>query len=149
MTNPTLIARDGAMPSLLARHPWVLATSLQKTLTPIPKDSVVDIVDQRQKFIGRGLFNPDSRIAVRVYCWNQDEEIDTAMFRDRIDQAIALRNWPAANETLAGLDGKGAAAASDRGEPAWEMSAKGYTARRLVFSEADRLSGLIVEAYGP
>lgn len=126
MTNPVLKVRDSAAASVAARHPWLLGTSLQRTVQPISKDSVVDLVDSKQRFVGRGLFNPDSKIAVRVYTWNSDEQIDAAFFRSRIRQAIATRgDWLNPND------------------------GRGYAARRLVFSEADRLSGLIVEAFGP
>jgi 23S rRNA (cytosine1962-C5)-methyltransferase len=137
MTYPKLRIREASMPSLLAKHPWVLATSLQKSIEPISKDSIVDLVDPKGKFIGRGLFNPDSRIAVRVYCWHEDESIDDAMFDQRIDEAIALRGWHS--------DSQSQIVAPKNDKP----SSHAYSARRLIFSEADRMSGLIVDAYGP
>jgi 23S rRNA (cytosine1962-C5)-methyltransferase len=126
MSHPVFKVRDSASASVAARHPWLLANSLQKTVQPIAKDSVVDLVDSKQRFVGRGIFNPDSKIAVRVYTWDQSEQIDAAFFRSRIRQAIATRG------NFSSAEGQ-----------------RGYTARRLIFSEADRLSGLIVEAYGP
>ncbi len=126
MPNPTLKLREGANPSIQSKHPWVLSTSLQKSIQTIPKDSVVDLLDSNQRFVCRGLFNPDSRIALRAYTWNDTEEIDYQMFYSRIEQAIELRK-----RLNAGLD------------------PKSLVARRLVFSEADRLSGLIVDAFGP
>ncbi len=125
MSNPVLIVHDSALSSIQLRHPWLLGSSLSKTLQPISKDSVVDLVDSKQRFLGRGIFNPDSRIAVRVYSWTKDEPLDESFFRTRIHEAVELRK--------------------SRLQPYLSLEKVG---RRLVFSEADRLSGLIVDAFG-
>ncbi len=126
MSYPTLTLRDASRNSIASMHPWILVTSLQKTIQPIAKDSIVDIVDRDDRFLARGSFNPDSRIAVRVYSWNKDCSVDDELFDQRIEAAIALRkartDFPSDSPLIA---------------------------RRLIFSEADRLSGLIVDAYGP
>ena len=72
-------------------------------------------------FIARGIFNGRSRINVRLYTWNEAEPLDDAFWRRRIDAALQLRS------VLAYGGPVGAA--------------------RLVFSEADGLSGLIVDRY--
>ena len=132
MSNPVLTVRPASLGSLAARHPWVLASSLSKPPGPLAKDAVVDLADAQGRFLGRGFFNPDSRIAVRVLCWRQDETLDDTLLSDRIRAAVRLR-----------LDRLEAESSADGG------AGQGSPARRLIFSEADRLSGLIVDAYGP
>src|SRR5206468_6040575 len=73
------------------------------------------------QFVAGGLYNGQSKIRVRLYSWQPDRPLDRGFFREQIHSALRLR------ETL-GL-----------GAPAG--------ACRLVFSEGDGLSGLIVDRY--
>lgn len=103
------------------RHPWVLDTAIARVEgEPVPGD-VVELVSDQGRFIGRGLFNPHSRLRVRLYTWNPAEALDEAYWRRQLTRAIAWRR------ELGYDDPAGAA--------------------RLVFSEADGLSGLIVDRY--
>lgn len=105
-----------------ARHPWVLDASIGRVAGAPANGDVVDLVTDRGEFVARGIYNAASRIQVRLYTWNEGQPLDEAFWRDRLAAALALR------ETLGYTD------ASD--------------AARLVFSEADGLSGLIVDRYG-
>ncbi len=84
---------------------------------------VVELLSDKGKFIARGIFNGRSRIRVRLYTWNPAQPLDEAFWRDRLASALRLR-------TQLGYDDPEGAA-------------------RLVFSEGDGLSGLIVDRYGP
>jgi 23S rRNA (cytosine1962-C5)-methyltransferase len=104
-----------------ARHPWLFAGSIARVEgQPEPGDEV-DVVSHENIFIARGLFNPRSAIRVRLYRW-EPEPLDLPFWRERIESALRLRI-----ETL-GLIAPG-------------------TACRLVFSESDGLSGLIVDRF--
>jgi 23S rRNA (cytosine1962-C5)-methyltransferase len=104
-------------------HPWIFQKMVEKPAVPIPNGSVVDIVDREGQWAGRGLYNGHSRIALRVLTTDANEAVDSAWFARRLDQAILLRrNW-------LNLD-----SVSD--------------AYRLVHSEGDGLSGLIVDRFG-
>lgn len=106
---------------LAPRHPWVLDSSLEQVVgRPADGDSV-ELVSDKGKFLGRGLYNSHSRIRVRLYTWDRNEPIDAALWRRRLETAVALRR------VLRYDDPAGAA--------------------RLVFSEGDGLSGLIVDRY--
>lgn len=106
------------------RHPWVLNSAVAR-VEPTPDDgAVVDLVSDTGKFIARGLFNSRSRIRVRLYSWDAGQPLDREFFRGRLEAAIGLRKG------LGLLDQRDGAA-------------------RLVFSESDGLSGLIVDRYGP
>ena len=83
---------------------------------------VVDLISDKDRFIARGLFNSRSQLRVRLYTWDPGELLDEAFFRRRLETAIELRRQ------LGYTDPRGAA--------------------RLVFSEGDGLSGLIVDRYG-
>ncbi|MBE3598946.1 MAG: class I SAM-dependent rRNA methyltransferase [Limnochordaceae bacterium] len=103
----------------LARgHVWVYDTQIaQVEGNPQPGD-VVDVVTAHGALIGRGYFNPRSRIQVRLLT-REDEPIDREFFARRLDEAIAYRRrfYPLAQGV------------------------------RLVFSEGDRLPGLIVDRF--
>jgi 23S rRNA (cytosine1962-C5)-methyltransferase len=76
------------------------------------------------RFIAYGLLNGRSDLRIRLYSWKKDERIDGAFLARRIASAVSLRR-----ETL-GL---------------WTPDG----ACRAIFSEADGLSGLVVDRYGP
>jgi 23S rRNA (cytosine1962-C5)-methyltransferase len=82
---------------------------------------VVDLFSDQQQFIARGIFNGRSRINVRLYTWNEAEPLDEIFWRRRLEAAFALRS-------VLGYDRPDGAA-------------------RLVFSEGDGLSGLVVDRY--
>ncbi len=103
------------------RHPWVLDSAVGRVEgNPAPGD-VVDLVTDKGKFVARGLFNPHSRLRVRLYTWQVHESLDDDFWRGRLARAISGR------ASLGFDDPRGAA--------------------RLVFSEADGLSGLVVDRY--
>lgn len=104
-------------------HPWIFQKMVEKPATRLPGGTVVDIQDRDGQWVGRGFYNGHSRIALRVLTADPNEAIDTAFFARRLRQAIALRR-----EWL-GLD-----AVTD--------------AYRLVHSEGDGLSGLVVDRFG-
>ncbi|MBS0209779.1 MAG: class I SAM-dependent rRNA methyltransferase [Planctomycetes bacterium] len=103
------------------RHPWVLASSVDRVEGPAADGDVVRLVSDRGQFIAHGIYNSHSRIRVRLYDWNESAMLDDAWLAERLRGALALRH----NLGLA--------------DPAG--------ATRLVSSEADGLSGLIVERF--
>ncbi|MBX3414495.1 MAG: class I SAM-dependent rRNA methyltransferase [Pirellulales bacterium] len=103
------------------RHPWVLDSAIAR-LDGTPADGdAVDLVTDQGKWIARGLFNSRSRIRVRLYTWDVQESLDESFWRRRLSTAIAWRR-------RLGYDAPEGAA-------------------RLVFSEADGLSGLVVDRF--
>jgi 23S rRNA (cytosine1962-C5)-methyltransferase len=73
--------------------------------------------------VGRGFYNGHSRIALRVLTTDPAEMIDAAFFARRLDRCIALRR-------------------------AWLRLDAVTDAYRLVHSEGDSLSGLVVDRFG-
>jgi 23S rRNA (cytosine1962-C5)-methyltransferase len=104
-------------------HPWIFQKMVEKPAERIPPGSVVDIVDRDIQWVGRGFYNGHSRISLRVLTANANETVDDAFIAKRIAAAVALRrDW-------LGLD-----TVTD--------------AYRLVHSEGDELSGLVVDRFG-
>lgn len=108
--------------ALASRHPWVLDTSIGQ-IEGSPQDGdLVELLSDKRKFIGQGIYNSHSRIRVRLYTWNRSDVLDDAFWRRRIEGAIALRRHLGYNDPSGAV--------------------------RLIFSEGDGLSGLIVDRYG-
>ena len=105
----------------LARHPWVHAHALADRGEELVCGQTVDLLDHDGNWIARGLVNPHSRLRVRLYSFDESVELGPALWRQRIDEAVSRRRI--------GCD----------------FEPRG--AERLVFSESDRLSGLIVDRY--
>lgn len=103
-------------------HPWVFSGAIERIDGDDPDGSIVDVVASDGVFIGRGYINRQSQIVTRLLTWREDEEIDEAFWRRRIEGAVALRE-----QTLR-----------------VQQSSNAY---RLVNSEGDRLSGLVVDKY--
>ena len=104
------------------RHPWVLDSAVLRVEGDPPAAAVVDLLTHDGQFIGRGLFNPASRLRVRLYSFSADVPLDDGFWETRLGAAVALRRQ-------LGLLGP-------------------QSACRLVNSEGDGLSGLIVDRYG-
>lgn len=104
-------------------HPWIFQKMVEKPAGRIAPGSVVEIHDKNGQWVGRGFYNGHSRIALRVLTANADEPVDADFFARRLAAAISLRR-----EVLK-LD---------------EVT----DAYRLAHSEADGLSGLVVDRFG-
>jgi 23S rRNA (cytosine1962-C5)-methyltransferase len=119
-TDARVILRRGRDTRVRAGHLWIYAGEIERVAgSPVP-GAVVDVVDARGRFLGRGYHNPASSIAVRLMTRRRDEAVDAALLRRRIAAAIAWRR---------------------RFLPPGETC-------RLVFSEGDGLPGLTVDRYG-
>ena len=106
-----------------SNHPWIFQKMVEKPVAKPKPGTIVDIVDNTGHWVGRGFYNGHSRIALRVLTEDHDEAIDEAWFARRIRAAVALRR------DLMRLD---------ETTDAW----------RVVHSEGDGISGLVVDRYG-
>jgi len=103
-------------------HPWVWSAQVHKPEARLPPGSVVDVVDAKGRYAGRGFWNGHARIALRLLTVDPVETIDAGWIAARIRRAVQLRR-----ELLQ----------LDKDTDAW----------RVVHSEGDGLSGLIVDRY--
>ena len=104
---------------ILAGYLWVYAGEIADVKGSATAGDIVDVVTQVGRFCGRGMFNPHSKIRVRLLTF-EDEPIDDAFWERRLKAAAALRR-----RIVSGTD-----------------------AYRLIHGEADRLPGLVVDRYG-
>src|SRR5262245_21774472 len=104
-------------------HPWVFQKMVERPTVNVPNGSVVDVLDRDGKWVGRGLYNAHSRISLRILTADANEAIDSEWFARKIARAVELRR------DILKLD-----SVTD--------------AYRLVHSEADGLSGLVVDRFG-
>jgi 23S rRNA (cytosine1962-C5)-methyltransferase len=99
-------------------HLWVYAGHIHEVRGEPTAGDVVDVVAPNGKFVARGLFNPESKIRVRLLTFNE-EPITEQFWRMKVVQAIRLR----------------------------QRIVLDTNAYRLVYGEADRLPGLIADRY--
>ncbi|MEO7051539.1 MAG: class I SAM-dependent rRNA methyltransferase [Rhodanobacter sp.] len=103
-------------------HPWVWSSQLHKPESKLPPGSVVEVRDAQDRYVGRAFWNGHARIALRLLDTHPDASIDAAWISSRITRAVKLRR-----DCLQ----------LDQVSDAW----------RVVHSEGDDLSGLIVDRY--
>src|SRR4249919_4010631 len=104
-------------------HPWIFQKLVEKPAAKPRPGTIVEIVGVDGEWIGRGFYNGHSRIALRILETDREAPVDAAWFARKIAAAVSLRR------DVLDLD-----AVSD----AW----------RVVHSEGDGLSGLVVDRYG-
>jgi 23S rRNA (cytosine1962-C5)-methyltransferase len=122
MSVPRVVLRPGRARPFYGQHPWVYAGAIAAIEGDPADGAEVDLYSHAGNFVARGLYNGRSKIRVRLYAWSPDTPLDRTFFRDRLAAALDLRG------PVLGLDGPGQAC-------------------RMVFSEADGLSGVTVDRY--
>ncbi len=103
-------------------HPWIFQKLVEKPAAKPKPGSLVDVVGVDGEWIGRGFYNGHSRIAVRILENHQDVPVDQEWFNRKIADAVELRRDVLRLDTVSN---------------AW----------RVVHSEGDGISGLVVDRY--
>ena len=98
-------------------HVWVYRSDILAA-DGIAPGALIEVVDERGKFLGMALYSSASQIAIRMIAKETVKDLDSLM-RKRIREAIAYR----------------------------ERVVRDTDAYRMVFSEGDFLPGLIVDRY--
>ena len=124
MITTQVILKKGRDKSVLNRHPWIFSGAIERIEGQPQNGDVVDVWNDKARFVARGVISLKSQIRVRILTWTlYEEQINDDFWYRRVDRAIqgraALANDPTTN------------------------------AYRLVHAEADGLPGLIVDRYGP
>src|SRR5580693_5117381 len=73
------------------RHPWVLDSAIERVESEPADGAVVELRSDRGQWIARGVYNPHSRIRVRLYTWCEPEPLDDAFWRRRLEAAVSWR----------------------------------------------------------
>src|SRR5882757_2774838 len=115
---PTVLLRAGEADRIVAGHPWIYHGSVLRLTQPAADGDLVQVKDHRQRLLGVGFYNSKSKINVRMIA-PERVEVNQAFFEERIRAALAVRrrHLPQASSF------------------------------RVVNSESDLLSGLIVDKY--
>ena len=104
--------------NILYGYPWVFNNEVNNFDGTIENGKVCSVYTFDHQFVAYGFLNTSSKIMVRILSLDENDVIDKAFFKTRIEYALEHR------KTL------------------------GWEATRLVFSEADFLPGLVVDKYG-
>ena len=132
MTSPdrdaapvSVYLKPGRDRSLRRRHPWVFSGSIAR-VEGGAETGLAEVFGAEGLWLGRGLWNRRAELPVRILSWEAERPADESLIAERLRLSIRRREeWIADHpEDTAETD-------------AW----------RLVFSEADGLSGLIVDRY--
>ncbi len=102
-------------------HPWIFANEVntgKERDTAAKPAEIVEVYTFDKKFIGKGYYNPQSQISVRLLTRNKEENIDETFFINKIEKAWQYRKQ------------------------------LGYTENcRLIFGEADDIPQLIIDKF--
>ena len=99
-------------------HPWIYAGYVEDVSGAPASGDVVDVMAPNGRLYARGFYNPASKIRIRILTFD-DEPLTQEFWRRRLAQAVRLR----------------------------QRVVTGANAYRLIYGEADRLPGLIVDRY--
>lgn len=117
---PTASLKPHKDESLSNGHLWIFSGALQQPPHWIEAGGLVDVKSATGQFVARGYYNPQTDIAIRILTRDIEEEVDLAFLRQRVRQAIELREVFDPDVT---------------------------NAYRLINAEGDDLPGLVVDRY--
>lgn len=117
--------KPGREKPLLRGSAWVFSGAIEEVDGNGPAGASADVFDTAGDWLGRGLWHPRADMAVRILTRTPRQALDEAFFRTGIRQAVGLRHR---------LFGR---------PETWRDT----NAYRMVFSEADGLSGLVADQY--
>lgn len=117
--NKRIIVKSGKEKKLLNFYPFIYKDEVKATMGTLENGDLVHIVDEKLNFIAKGYINDNSNIYVRVLTLNKDEIINKEFIYDKIKRAYEKRGK---------LDSE-------------------TNSKRIFYSEADGLSGLIVDEF--
>lgn len=105
--------------SILMGHPWVYVGEIIKKDNNIENGEIVDIISEKDKYLGSGFYNDNSKITIRLLSRNANDKYDKEFFKRRIQYALDYRITVMGEENL--------------------------NAFRLIYGEADEMPGLTVD----
>jgi 23S rRNA (cytosine1962-C5)-methyltransferase len=119
--------KQGKEKSILAGDPWIYVSAIDK-VDGKPQErnkpgATAIVQSSARQFLARAAYNAKSQIAARVWSLREDEPVDHAMIKRRVQAAVARRT-----DALAGADSQALV--------------------QLIDGEKDGLPGLLVHSYG-
>ena len=106
---------------LRAGHPWVFREALGNRAPHEAAGALIDVLDDTGAFVGRGIFDPQGAVAIRLFSRTAGELLDRSSLEGRLREARHLR------EKLLPPD---------------------LTAHRVLHGEGDGVPGVVIDRYG-
>ncbi len=103
-------------------HPWIFNRMIRHPQKRLKPGTLVEVVSKEGAFLGRGIYNFNSNIGIRLLTENISEHLDKEFFFKKLEQAKELR------EEILSI----------------HRTSDCY---RLIHGEADGLSGLIIDKF--
>ncbi|MGY2575988.1 class I SAM-dependent methyltransferase [Vibrio sp. C8] len=119
MTSAIYLVK-GRDKSLRRKHPWVFSRGIQRIEGEPSLGETVDVYSNDGQWLAKAAYSPHSQIRARVWSFEK-EEIDSAFFVKRIQQAQMLRDD--------------------------FIERDGLTGYRLIAAESDGLPGITIDKY--
>ncbi|RHW77282.1 class I SAM-dependent methyltransferase [Colwellia sp. RSH04] len=111
----------GREKSLVRKHPWVFSKAVSKIKGKPMLGETVDIYDSKGKWLAKGAYSPESQIRIRVWSFDENQEIDRQFFHKKLQNAQNRRDWFIEQGKLTGY--------------------------RLIAGESDGLPGITIDKY--
>ena len=111
----------GREKSLLRKHPWIFSKGINKIKGKPMLGETVDVYDNKENWLAKGAYSPESQIRIRVWSFNENQEIDRQFFFEKLQNAQVRRDW--------------------------YIKEGGLTGYRLIAGESDGLPGITIDKY--
>lgn len=106
--------------SVRGGHPWVYAEEITDIESQPENGELVDVMSSKNKYLGTGFYNENSKIRARIISRNANDKFDRAFYERRIKYALEYRKT---------------------------VMAEDISCCRLIFGEADCFPGLTVDRF--
>ena len=101
-------------------HPWVFSDEIIDVSGEYTNGDLVDVYSSKDKYLGTGFINDNSKIRVRIISTNANDKFDEAFWQRRVQYALDYRR---------------------------QVMGEDFNCCRLIFGEADNFPGLTVDRF--
>lgn len=101
-------------------HPWVFCDEITNVDGTYQNGDLVDVYSSKDKYLGTGFINDNSKIRVRIISTNANDKFDEAFWQRRVQYALDYRR---------------------------QVMGEDFNSCRLIFGEADNFPGLTVDRF--
>ena len=101
-------------------HPWVFSDEITDVDGKYKNGDLVDVYSSKDKYLGTGFINDNSKIRVRIISTNANDKFDEAFWQRRVQYALDYRR---------------------------QVMDEDFNCCRLIFGEADNFPGLTVDRF--
>lgn len=120
-TFPKIYITPKGEKALRGGHPWVYSDEVTDIDGAVGNGGLADVYSAKNRFLGTGFYNDNSKIRVRIISRNANDKFDRAFWGRRIRYALDYRRT---------------------------VMAEDFRCCRLIFGEADSFPGFTVDRFG-